>query len=162
MYCIRQVDSFRQHALRDWLKVQRHCVAWKPPAYTPIAAIRRARNRRLCADIPEVIPCVQDDLARGALPYHEPEPLGVHAVILSRQQRPRRLRLPIHFLAERFGGSVPIATAGLLSPQQTGSSFKCPQERISESHENLCEAIYRLLRHVETKWWQLNRGSTES
>lgn len=53
---------------------------------------------------------VGDDLARGALvcllPEHEPEPLGIHAVYLSRQHQPRPLRLLIDFLADRFGGDT--------------------------------------------------------
>jgi DNA-binding transcriptional LysR family regulator len=53
---------------------------------------------------------VNDELARGALlrllPDHEPEPMGVHAVFLSRQHQPRPLKLLIEFLAERFGGEV--------------------------------------------------------
>jgi DNA-binding transcriptional LysR family regulator len=51
---------------------------------------------------------VGDELARGELlhllPDHEPEPLGIHAVFLSRRHQPRPLRLLIDFLAERFGG----------------------------------------------------------
>ncbi len=64
---------------------------------------------------------VGDDLMRGALvrllPDHEPEPLGIHAVYLSRQHQPQPLKLLIDFLAERFGGDVapwdlqPTATA---------------------------------------------------
>jgi DNA-binding transcriptional LysR family regulator len=54
---------------------------------------------------------VVDELRRGALvrllPDHEPEPLGIHAVYLSRRHQPRALRLLIEFLAERFGGEVP-------------------------------------------------------
>jgi DNA-binding transcriptional LysR family regulator len=50
------------------------------------------------------------DVVRGALvrllPDHEPEPLGIHAVYLSRQHQPRPLKLLIDFLAERFGGDV--------------------------------------------------------
>lgn len=53
---------------------------------------------------------VGDDLRRGALvrllPDHEPEPLGIYAVYLSRQHQPQPLRLLIDFLAERFGGDV--------------------------------------------------------
>jgi DNA-binding transcriptional LysR family regulator len=53
---------------------------------------------------------VGNDLAHGALvrllPDHEPESLGIHAVILSRQHQPRPLKLLIEFLAERFGGEV--------------------------------------------------------
>jgi len=53
---------------------------------------------------------VADDLERGTLerllPKHEPEPLGIHAVFLSRQHQPRPHRLLIDFLAERFGGDV--------------------------------------------------------
>jgi len=53
---------------------------------------------------------VEDELARGALvrllPDHEPEVLGLHAVILSRQHQPRPLKLLIDFLAERFGGDL--------------------------------------------------------
>jgi len=54
---------------------------------------------------------VVDDLQRGALvrllPDHEPEPLGIHAVYLSRQHQPQALRRLIEFLAERFGGDSP-------------------------------------------------------
>ncbi|MBT9598588.1 MAG: LysR family transcriptional regulator [Vitreoscilla sp.] len=53
---------------------------------------------------------VGDELRRGALvrllPDHEPEPLGIHAVYLSRQHQPLPLKLLIEFLAERFGGDV--------------------------------------------------------
>jgi DNA-binding transcriptional LysR family regulator len=53
---------------------------------------------------------VGDDLKRGALvrllPDHEPEPLGIHAVYLSRQHQPQPLKLFIDFLAERFGGDI--------------------------------------------------------
>ena len=53
---------------------------------------------------------VGEELARGALvrvlPQHEPEPLGIHAVYLSRQHQPLPLKLLIEFLAERFGGDV--------------------------------------------------------
>ena len=53
---------------------------------------------------------VADELARGALvrllPDHEPEVLGLHAVVLSRQHQPRPLKLLIDFLAERFGGDL--------------------------------------------------------
>jgi DNA-binding transcriptional LysR family regulator len=53
---------------------------------------------------------VGDDLARGTLvrllPDHEPEPLGIHAVYLSRQHLPQPLKLLIEFLALRFGGDI--------------------------------------------------------
>lgn len=41
------------------------------------------------------------------LPDHEPETLGIHAVLLSRQHTPQALRLLIDFLAQRFGGELP-------------------------------------------------------
>jgi DNA-binding transcriptional LysR family regulator len=51
---------------------------------------------------------VVEELQRGALvrllQEHEPEPLGVHAVYLSRQHQPQALRLLIEWLADRFGG----------------------------------------------------------
>lgn len=51
------------------------------------------------------------ELKRGTLvrllPEHEPEPLGIHAVYLSRRHQPQALRLLIEFLAERFGAEVP-------------------------------------------------------
>ena len=54
---------------------------------------------------------VVEDLNRGALvrllPDHEPEPLGIHAIYLSRRHQPQPLRLLIEFLAERFGGDEP-------------------------------------------------------
>lgn len=53
---------------------------------------------------------VGDDLRRGALlrllPDHEPEPLGIHAVYLSRRHRPLALQLLLDFLAQRFGGET--------------------------------------------------------
>lgn len=53
---------------------------------------------------------VGDELLRRTLvrvlPDHEPEPLGIHAVYLSRQHQPLPLKLLIDFLAERFGGDV--------------------------------------------------------
>lgn len=53
---------------------------------------------------------VADDLRRGTLvhflPDHEPEPLGIHAVYLSRRHRPLALQLLLDFLAQRFGGEV--------------------------------------------------------
>lgn len=54
---------------------------------------------------------VHEDLGFGALiellPSCEPEPLGIHAVYLTRRHQPRALRLLIEFLAERFGDEVP-------------------------------------------------------
>ena len=41
------------------------------------------------------------------LPDHEPEPLGIHAVYLSRQHQPQALRLLIEALSQRFGGASP-------------------------------------------------------
>lgn len=53
---------------------------------------------------------VGSDLSRGTLvrllPDHEPEPLGIHAVYLSRQHQPQPIKLLIEFLAERFGGDI--------------------------------------------------------
>lgn len=53
---------------------------------------------------------VREELARGTLvrvlPDHEPEPLGIHAVYLSRQHQPRPLSLLIEFLAQRFSGET--------------------------------------------------------
>lgn len=53
---------------------------------------------------------VGDELKQGTLvrllPEHEPEPLGIHAVYLSRQYQPLPLKLLIDFLAARFGGDV--------------------------------------------------------
>jgi len=54
---------------------------------------------------------VGDAIERGALvrllPDLEPEPLGIHAVYLSRRHQAQALRLLIEFLAERFGGVQP-------------------------------------------------------
>ena len=50
------------------------------------------------------------DLERGdlvrLLPAYEPEPLGIHAVYLSRRHQLQPLELLINFLADRFGGDV--------------------------------------------------------
>ena len=52
---------------------------------------------------------VGEDLRAGrlaaVLPAFEPEPLGVHAVYLSRQHQPLALRLLLDFLAARFDGA---------------------------------------------------------
>jgi len=69
---------------------------------------------------------VVDDLARGALvrllPDHEPEPLGIYAVFLSRQHQPQPLKLLIDFLAERFGGDVaPWDREALVPPTRRAS-----------------------------------------
>jgi hypothetical protein len=40
-------------------------------------------------------------------PDHDPEPLGIHVVYLSRRHQPKALQLLINFLAERFGGEPP-------------------------------------------------------
>ena len=57
----------------------------------------------------ERIDLAGDDLRAGrlvaVLPDHEPEPLGVHAVYLSRQHQPLALRLLLDFLAARFDGA---------------------------------------------------------
>jgi DNA-binding transcriptional LysR family regulator len=54
---------------------------------------------------------VGDAFERGMLvrllPDLEPEPLGIHAVYLSRRHQPQALRLLIEFLADRFGGEQP-------------------------------------------------------
>jgi DNA-binding transcriptional LysR family regulator len=53
---------------------------------------------------------VADDLRQGQLvsllPDHEPEPLGIAAVYLSRRHQPLALRLLLGFLAARFGDAV--------------------------------------------------------
>lgn len=50
---------------------------------------------------------ISDDLVQGRLlpllPDHELEPLGIHAVYLSRQHQPQLLRAMLDFLAQRFG-----------------------------------------------------------
>jgi DNA-binding transcriptional LysR family regulator len=48
----------------------------------------------------------QGQLVR-VLPALEPEPLGVHAIFLSRQHQPLAVRLLVQFLADRFGGDEP-------------------------------------------------------
>jgi DNA-binding transcriptional LysR family regulator len=54
---------------------------------------------------------IGEDLASGklvrVLPEHEPEPLRIQAVYLSRRHQPKPLPLLIEFLADRFGGEVP-------------------------------------------------------
>lgn len=66
---------------------------------------------------------VSQPLQRGelirVLPAHEPEPLGVHAVYLSRRHQPLALRLLVDFLATRFGHSVPPWDAALSAPSFT-------------------------------------------
>lgn len=54
---------------------------------------------------------VGEDLREGrlvrVLPDLEPETLGIHAILLSRQHQPLALRLLVDSLAQRFGGAVP-------------------------------------------------------
>jgi DNA-binding transcriptional LysR family regulator len=63
---------------------------------------------------------VGDDLNQGRLvrllPEHEPEPLGIHAVYLSRKHQPQALRLLIEWLAQRYGGDVAPWDARLHRP----------------------------------------------
>jgi DNA-binding transcriptional LysR family regulator len=70
---------------------------------------------------------VGDDLAAGklvrVLPRHEPEPLDIAAVYLSRRHQPQPLRLLIEFLANRFGGDLP--------PWDRGSDMARPSRRTS-------------------------------
>ncbi|WPC75390.1 LysR family transcriptional regulator [Vibrio porteresiae] len=40
------------------------------------------------------------------LPHEQPEVLGIHAVYLSRQYQPLKLRLLVDFLVSRFGGDI--------------------------------------------------------
>jgi DNA-binding transcriptional LysR family regulator len=53
---------------------------------------------------------VSSDLVRGKLirllPDYEPEPLGIHAVYLSRVHQPLLLRLMLDFLVKRYSGEV--------------------------------------------------------
>lgn len=55
--------------------------------------------------------CVADDLVAGrlqrVLPEYEPEPLGIHALYLSRQHQPLLLRLMIDHLVAHFGSGEP-------------------------------------------------------
>jgi hypothetical protein len=79
---------------------------------------------------------VRDDLAEGTLvrllPDHEPEPLGIHAVFLSRQHQPQPLKLLIDFLAERFGGEVaPWDREVLARAQPAGIAPKCTALTVS-------------------------------
>jgi DNA-binding transcriptional LysR family regulator len=64
---------------------------------------------------------VVDELRRGALlrllPEHEPEPMGIHAVYLSREHQPQALRLLVQYLAERFGGEAPPWDSALPTAQ---------------------------------------------
>jgi DNA-binding transcriptional LysR family regulator len=54
---------------------------------------------------------VGDDLRRGllcrVLPEVEPETLGIHAIMLSRQHQPKAVRLLVDFLASALAGPVP-------------------------------------------------------
>lgn len=72
---------------------------------------------------------VVDELQRGALvrllPALEPEPLGIHAVYLSRRHQPQALRLLIEFLAERFAGDLAPWDRALrraVKPRRAGSA----------------------------------------
>lgn len=53
---------------------------------------------------------VGDDLRSGVLvrvlPDHEPEPLGIHAVYLSRRHQPLALRLLVEFLSQHLAGEI--------------------------------------------------------
>jgi DNA-binding transcriptional LysR family regulator len=81
---------------------------------------------------------IGDDLRRGALvrllPDHEPEPMGIHAVYLSRQHQPQPLKLLIEFLADRFGGDVApwdLEPAAPASRRRTGGRAR---QRVGKAH----------------------------
>lgn len=79
---------------------------------------------------------VSADLACGALirllPDCEPEPLGIHAVYLSRQHQPQLLRTMVDFLADGMRGEVsPWGRAdrlvvGSKRPRPPGPEFLAP------------------------------------
>ena len=75
---------------------------------------------------------VGDELDRGTLvrvlPDHEPEPLGIHAVYLSRQHQPLPLKLLIEFLSESFSGDVaPWDRRATGLPTRRGPGRKSPR-----------------------------------
>lgn len=63
---------------------------------------------------------VSEELRRGELvgllPAHALDTMGVHAVFLSRQHQPLALRLLVDFLAQQFGGELPVWDQGLALP----------------------------------------------
>ena len=80
---------------------------------------------------------VGGDLASGALtallPAYEPEPLGIHAVYLTRRHQPQALRLLIEFLAERFGGELPPWDQPPMAAQPRQAPAARPRRRAAAS-----------------------------
>jgi DNA-binding transcriptional LysR family regulator len=77
---------------------------------------------------------VSADLASGELirllPDCEPEPLGIHAVYLSRQHQPQLLRMMVDFLADRMRGEVaPWDRVIASATKQATSIAEVPRQR---------------------------------
>ncbi|MEO7886969.1 MAG: LysR family transcriptional regulator [Polaromonas sp.] len=68
---------------------------------------------------------LRSGLLERLLPDHEPEPLGIHAVYLSRQHLPQPVRLLIEFLVDRYAGDIapwdqaPEAPRGQRKPRRS-------------------------------------------
>jgi DNA-binding transcriptional LysR family regulator len=117
----RTPDDLRKHRCithayvgRTEFRLHRKGQALRIPVKGPLQSNEAAVTRRAAlagagiAMLPTYF--VSADLASGALirllPDCEPEPLGIHAVYLSRLHQPRLLRLMIDFLADRLSGDV--------------------------------------------------------
>jgi DNA-binding transcriptional LysR family regulator len=74
---------------------------------------------------------VSEDLASGELirllPDCEPEPLGIHAVYLSRQHQPQLLRMMVEFLADRIKGEAAPWDRVIASATKQGTAISKPQ-----------------------------------
>jgi DNA-binding transcriptional LysR family regulator len=76
---------------------------------------------------------VSEDLASGELirllPDCEPEPLGIHAVYLSRQHQPQLLRMMVEFLADRMKGEAAPWDRAIASATKQGTAI--PKRQVS-------------------------------
>lgn len=124
--CITHAFGTRaEYRLRQAGRLSTHAVSGRLSANETVVLRQAALAGAGIAMLPTYF--VGDDLARGTLvrvlPAHEPEPLGIHAVYLSRQHQPLPLKLLIDFLAERFGGDPapwdrPAAAAPAIKPRR--------------------------------------------
>lgn len=99
---------------RTEFRLQRNGQTLRIPVRGPLQSNEAAVTRRAAlagagiAMLPTYF--VSAELASGELirllPDCEPEPLGIHAVYLSRQHQPRLLRMMVDFLADRMKGEV--------------------------------------------------------
>ena len=139
-------DDLRNHRCithayvgRTAFHLQRNGQTLRIPVRGPLQSNEAAVTRRAAlagagiAMLPTYF--VSADLASGELirllPDFEPEPLGIHAVYLSRQHQPQLLRMMVDFLADRMKEEVAPWDRVIASSTKQGSSIA--KSRVSDN-----------------------------